>query len=464
MTDKLNNVLNAIDINGDSALDRLIELLKIPSISTDPDHDEDCARAAQWCAVTLQDIGFDASVRQTPGQPMVVGHYQASAGNAPHMLFYGHYDVQPPDPLEEWESPPFEPELKEDPSNGTVITARGASDDKGQLMTFFEACRAWISVTGDLPVSITVMLEGEEESGSPSLKPFLDANKDELKRDYALVCDTGQWDASTPAITTLLRGMCSSEVVITGPSRDLHSGLYGGVARNPIRVLTNILGDLHDENGVVQIEGFYDDVQPLNAEQREQWNALPFDPSAFLGRVGLTAPAGESTYTAIEQLWSRPTAEINGIIGGYTGPGTKTVIPSKASAKLTFRLVPGQDPQKISAAFKAFVKKRLPDECSVEFLGERGSPAVSFDIRNPIYQKAAQALEEEWGKQAVFMGCGGSIPIVESFKTQLGMDALLIGFATDDNRIHSPNEKYNLSSFQKGARSWARILEKLAML
>ncbi len=464
MTDKLDKVLETLDANGESALARLMELLKIPSISTNPAHDNDCVRAAQWCAATLTQIGFDASVRPTTGQPMVVGHYRVEGGNAPHMLFYGHYDVQPPEPLDEWDSPPFEPVLKEDPGNGTIISARGASDDKGQLMTFFEACRAWMSAAGGLPLSITVMLEGEEESGSPSLKPFLDASKDELKRDYALVCDTGQWDASTPAITTLLRGMCSCEVVITGPSRDLHSGLYGGVARNPIRVLTNILGAMHDENGGVQIEGFYDDVQPISTEQREQWKALPFDPSDFLTRVGLTAPAGEGNFTALEQLWSRPTAEINGIIGGYTGPGTKTVIPSIASAKLTFRLVPGQDPQKIADGFKAFVEKRLPDDCSAEFLGERGSPAISFDISAPIFSKAAQALEEEWGKPAVFMGCGGSIPIVESFKTELGMDALLVGFGTDDNRIHSPNEKYNLSSFQKGARSWARILEKLAAL
>jgi len=464
MTNKLNSVLESLDKNHKNALNRLIEVLKIPSISTDPAHDEDCVRAAQWCAATLQDIGFTASLRPTEGKPMVVGHYQCGAEKSPHVLFYGHYDVQPPDPLDEWEAPPFEPCLKDDGANGQVIMARGASDDKGQFMTFLEACRAWKSATGDLPVSITVLIEGEEESGSPSLAPFLDANKDELAKDIALVCDTGQWDATTPAITTMLRGMCSSEVIITGPSRDLHSGMYGGVARNPIRVLTNILGALHDENGVVQIDGFYDDVLPLSADQREQWGALPFEASDFLGSVGLTTPAGERNFTAIEQVWSRPSAEINGINGGYTGPGTKTVIPSKASAKLTFRLVPGQDPQKIVAGFKAFVKNRLPDDCSVEFLGERGSPAVGFDISDPIYQKAALALEEEWGQLAVFMGCGGSIPIVESFKTKLGMDVLLIGFATDDDRIHSPNEKYNLISFQKGARSWARVLEKLAML
>lgn len=464
MAGNLEAVLDALDEGREAALARLFEILKIPSISTDPAHNRDCAQAAQWCAQTLNGIGFDASVRPTKGQPMVVGHIQAGGADVSHVLFYGHYDVQPPDPLDEWQTPPFDPCLKEDEANGQVIAARGASDDKGQFMTFLEACRAWRDVNGCLPLSVTVLLEGEEESGSPSLTPFLEANRQELKCDFALVCDTGQWDAATPAITSMLRGMCSAEVVITGPSRDLHSGMYGGPAQNPIRVLAGILGALHGENGEVRIPGFYDGVRAPGKEQLDQWKALAFDPSDFLGQVGLSKPAGEAGRSVLEQLWSRPTAEINGIIGGYTGPGTKTVIPSRASAKLTFRLVPGQDPEKIIAGFRTFVEKRLPPDCGVEFLGERGSPAVGFDVSAPMFEAAAQALEEEWGKGAVFMGCGGSIPIVESFQSQLGMDTLLVGFALDDDRIHSPNEKYNLTSFNKGARSWARILEKLAAL
>ena len=463
MSEQLNKVLETLSRNEQASTERLFEVIRIPSISTDPAYDDACQQAAEWCAKTLEDIGFEASVRPTTGKPMVVGHYNSGNGKSgPHVLFYGHYDVQPADPLDEWDTPPFEPAIKDDPKYGSAISGRGASDDKGQFMTFLEACRAWHETTGALPVSVSVLIEGEEESGSPSLAPFLEANKDELTKTFALVCDTGMWNADTPAITTMLRGLCSSEVIITGPSRDLHSGMYGGAARNPLRVLTRILGELHDENGTVQIPGFYDDVHVISSEQREQWNALSFDGEHFLGQVGLRIPAGESDHSALEQIWSRPTAEINGIIGGYTGPGTKTVIPSKASAKLTFRLVPDQDPDKIVAGFKEFVTSRLPKDCSAEFLRGQGSPAVGFDISGPAFQATAGALKDEWGKQPVFMGCGGSIPIVESFKTELGMESLLVGFALDDDQIHSPNERYKLTSYRKGARSWARILESLA--
>lgn len=465
MSKQLDKIFDALSRDEEGSKERLFEIIRISSVSTDPAHDDACREAAEWCAGTLTEIGFEASVRPTTGKPMVVGHYRAeNGGSGPHVLYYGHYDVQPADPLDEWDTMPFEPQIVDDPNHGSVITGRGASDDKGQFMTFLEACRAWHHATGGLPLSISVLIEGEEESGSPSLAPFLEANRDELTSDLALVCDTSQWDRDTPAITTMLRGLCSSEVIMTGPSRDLHSGMYGGAANNPIRVLTGILGELYNDDGAVQIPGFYDDVRPLSAEQREQWNALAFDGARFLGQVGLETPAGESGHSALEQLWSRPTAEINGIIGGYTGPGTKTVIPSKASAKLTFRLVPDQDPDKIVAGFREFVTARLPVDCSAEFLGERGSAAVIFDTTGPAFQAAASALEDEWGKQPVFMGCGGSIPIVEAFKSELGMESLLVGFALDENRIHSPNERYNLTSYRKGIRSWARILEKLSAI
>lgn len=464
MSDRVETVLETLDSDKDGALERLIEVLRFPSISTDPAYNPECQKAAEWCAATLSNIGFEAAVRSTSGQPMVVGHYRSDDADAPHVLFYGHYDVQPADPLDEWDSPPFEPRITEEGSNGPVIVGRGTSDDKGQFMTFLEACRAWRSATGGLPLSVSVLLEGEEESGSPSLAPFLDANADELKADLALVCDTGQWDAETPAITTMLRGLGFAEVVITGPSRDLHSGMYGGPAQNPIRILSSILGALHDDKGRVQIPGFYDGIISPTKEQLEQWQSLDVDEQAYLATIGLEHKAGEADRSLLEQLWSRPTAEINGIIGGYTGPGTKTVIPSRASAKLTFRLVPGQDPEKIVNGFKKFVTDRLPKDCSAEFLGTGGSPAVGFDVTAPAFAAAAAALEDEWGKAPVLMGCGGSIPIVESFQTKLGMDSLLVGFALDDDRIHAPNEKYNLTSFHKGARSWARIIEKLASL
>jgi len=458
----LASVLDRLAEERTAALERLFEFLAIPSISTDPVHHESCLQAAEWSAAALRDIGFTATVEPTAGKPMVVAHWRDPEGGAhPHVLFYGHYDVQPPDPLEAWTAPPFEPQLVEDAQHGQVIVARGASDDKGQVMTFFEACRAWRDAHGALPVDVTVLLEGEEESGSPSLAPFLADHGEALQADIALVCDTGQWDASTPAITAFLRGLTFSEITITGPSRDLHSGLYGGPARNPIRVLAEIVAALHDAQGRVTIPGFYDDVQEPSAEQLDAWRNLGFDAEGFLGEIGLSTPAGETGLSVLEQLWSRPTVEVNGIIGGYTGPGTKTVIPAQASAKLSFRLVPNQDPGKILDGLHRFIAAHLPADAAVSYAGEGGSPAVGFDTEAQAFRAASRALADEWGKPPVIVGCGASIPIVESFRTQLGMDALLVGFALEDDRIHSPNEKYNLTSFEKGARSWARILAAL---
>jgi acetylornithine deacetylase/succinyl-diaminopimelate desuccinylase-like protein len=459
---ELASVLDRLAAEREPALGRLFRLLAIPSVSTDPAFHAHCLAAAEWCAGALREIGFEAEIRPTSGKPIVVGHWrEQSAGARTRVLFYGHYDVQPADPLEEWSAPPFSPQLTPDPRYGTVIVARGASDDKGQVMTFIEACRAWLDVHGRLPVDVTVLIEGEEESGSPSLAPFLEQHAEELQADVALVCDTGQWDERTPAITAFLRGLAFSEITITGPSRDLHSGIYGGPARNPIKALTKLMAELHDADGRVTLPGFYDDVMRPSEAQLAQWQSLGFDAAAFLGGVGLREPAGEAGVSVLEQLWSRPTAEINGIFGGYTGPGTKTVIPSRATAKLSFRLVPNQDPRKILDGLHRFVAERLPPDCTASFAGEGGSPAVGFDTAAPAFKAAAKALEQEWGKPPVIIGCGASIPIVESFRSRLGMEALLVGFALDDDRIHSPNEKYNLESFIKGARSWARILHEL---
>lgn len=461
----LQSALRRLSETEEAARGRLFDFLKIESISTDPAYHHQCLAAAEWCASQLTELGFEASVRPTGGKPMVVAHWRAEeAAGAPHILFYGHYDVQPADPLEEWETPPFEPRIAEHPTHGQVITARGASDDKGQVMTFIEACRAYIETSGRLPVSVTVLLEGEEESGSPSLAPFLAETGEELKADIALVCDTNQWDGDTPAVTAFLRGLAFSEVTVTGPSRDLHSGLYGGPVRNPIEVLCAMLGELHGPDGRIAIPGFYDGVPEPSQEQRDEWQALGFDEAAFLAEIGLIEPAGEERYSLLEQLWARPTVEINGIHGGYTGVGTKTVIPSQASAKISFRLVPGQNPQQVITGFHQFVDQRLPKDARAHFTGEGGAPAVGFDMTSEPFQAAIQALHDEWEMPPVRLGCGASIPIVESFRSALGMDALLIGFALPDDRIHAPNEKYNLKSFVKGARSWARILSAFAEL
>jgi acetylornithine deacetylase/succinyl-diaminopimelate desuccinylase-like protein len=461
----LQSALRRLSETEEAARGRLFDFLKIESISTDPAYHDQCLAAAEWCASQLTELGFGASVRPTGGKPMVVAHWRAEeAAGAPHILFYGHYDVQPADPLEEWETPPFEPRIAEHPTHGQVITARGASDDKGQVMTFIEACRAYIETSGRLPVSVTVLLEGEEESGSPSLAPFLAETGEELKADIALVCDTNQWDGDTPAVTAFLRGLAFSEVTVTGPSRDLHSGLYGGPVRNPIEVLCAMLGELHGPDGRIAIPGFYDGVTEPSQEQRDEWQALGFDEAAFLAEIGLVEPAGEERYSLLEQLWTRPTVEINGIHGGYTGVGTKTVIPSQASAKISFRLVPGQNPQQVITGFHQFVDQRLPKDARAHFIGEGGAPAVGFDMTSEPFQAAIQALHDEWEMPPVRLGCGASIPIVESFRSALGMDALLIGFALPDDRIHAPNEKYNLKSFVKGARSWARILSAFAEL
>jgi acetylornithine deacetylase/succinyl-diaminopimelate desuccinylase-like protein len=456
----LDKALATLDADRQGALDRLFDLLRIRSISTDPAFAQDCAAAAEWLAAQLRDLGFEASVRPTAGHSMVVGKAKAARPDAPHVLFYGHYDVQPVDPLDLWTSDPFAPALREAEPGRRQIVARGAADDKGQLMTFVEACRAF-RAHGGLPCHISILFEGEEESGSASLPAFIAANAKELKADLMLVCDTNMWNRDTPLITCMLRGLVLEEVIVKAASRDLHSGMFGGPAVNPIHVLARIIAGLHRE-GRVTLPGFYEGVPELPPEVKAQWAALDFDEAAFLAEVGLSVPAGEADYSILEQIWARPTCDVNGIIGGYTGEGSKTVLPAQASAKFSFRLVGKQNPQAVIDAFREYVRENLPADCEAEFLSHGASPALSLPFRSEAILRASRALEQEWGKPAVLAASGGSIPVVGLFKRELKMDSLMVGFGLDDDRIHSPNEKYELSSFQKGARSWARILAALA--
>ncbi len=459
----LDKVLARIDAELDESLARLFRLLSIKSISTDPAYADDCRAAATSLAADLSTLDIAAEVHPTDGHPVVLAKGTfPGGGRRKRVLFYGHYDVQPVDPLDLWQSAPFEPRVVTLADGRRAIVARGACDDKGQIMTFVEACRAWKAVTGTLPVDVTFLIEGEEECGSKHLPGFVAAHKAELAGDVALVCDTGMWDPQTPAVTTALRGLVYEEVNVKAADRDLHSGLFGGAAQNPIRVLAKVIAAIHDDDGRIAIPNFYDGVNEPPADVKAQWQRLGLTPEKFLGQVGLSVPAGEKGRLVIEQISSRPTCDVNGIWGGYTGEGSKTVIPAEASAKISFRLVGGQDPVKIRDAFRAFVRARLPADCKVAFKGHSGAPAIALDWTLPQLAAARAALTREWGKAALLIGSGGSIPIVGDFKRLLGIDTLLIGFGLDDDRIHSPNEKYDLTSFHKGTRSWARILAALA--
>jgi len=463
----LDTVLQSVDAGLDGSLERLFGLLRFASIGTDPAYDGECRRAATWLAAMLSELGFDARVEETTGRPVVIADYAPKdlPSHAPRILFYGHYDVQPPDPLDQWESPPFEPQIRKGRDGSEHIFARGASDDKGQLMTFLEAVRAWLLVRGSLPFRLTVLVEGDEEGDSSHFDQFVGDHRRSLKSDIVFICDTSMWDERTPAITTRLRGCIAEEVRITGPAKDLHSGYYGGAARNPIRVLTKILADMHDGNGRVAIPGFYDGVSPVPPSTRRQWKSLGFPARKFLKDVGLSIPAGEKGYSVYEQIWSRPTAEFNGIWSGYNGAGMKTVLPSIATAKLTFRLVGGQDPEHVRRGLKEFVRDRLPEDCRASFTSQGGdSSGVTVAEDSPWVRLAGQALASEWGRKPVLAADGGSIPVVGTFQRFLGVDSLLVGFSREDDCVHSPNEKYDLASFYKGIRSWTRIIAEVGKM
>jgi acetylornithine deacetylase/succinyl-diaminopimelate desuccinylase-like protein len=457
----LDQVLATLDAARAQTQGSLIEWLRIPSVSAQPAHAPDCRRAAAWMSEQLEALGFSVGLRETPTHPVVIATHPGPGPDAPHVLIYGHYDVQPPEPLELWTSPPFEPALVEGP-RGQRVVARGAVDDKGQCLTWLAALRAWNTVAGGPPVRVTVLVEGEEEVGSPNLDAVLSAEKDLLAADVVVISDTNMWAPGVPALTVSLRGMAYVQIDLQLGSRDLHSGLYGNSAGNALNLLTRVLGDLKDADGRIQIPGFYDGVIEPGANQRAEWEALNFDEAAFLGQNGLSVPGGEKGRGALERLWARPTADINGIWGGYTGAGSKTVIACEGHAKLSCRLVPGQEPEKIVEGIRQFVQARIPADASFTLQTFASTPGLSIPTDSAYLAAARTALEEEFGKAPVLAGGGGSIPVVESFKRILGLDSLLMGFGLDDDQVHSPNEKFELACLHSGARSHARLLARLA--
>lgn len=471
----LPNLLAHLERDEPARIAELMDWLRIPSVSTDPAFAGHCRRAAEWAADHLRASGLNTQVLPTgtkdkPGHPIVMATCGDATSSGPHVLFYGHYDVQPADPLELWHSPPFEPVRRaaaKGEEGGERIIARGAVDDKGQVMMFLSALRAAFEATG-IPAGgarLTVMLEGEEESGSANLEPFVLARKAELSRcDVCLISDTGMLGRGKPAITYGVRGLAYTEVVLHAANQDLHSGLWGGRCPNPITELARVLAQLHDKNRKVTIPGFYNDVRPLSAKERAAWKALKFSAPAALKKIGLPAAAdiGEKGFTAMEREWGRPTAEINGIVGGYTGPGAKTVIPAKASAKVSFRLVADQSPEKITKAFFKWCKDRTPPGCRWELIDHHGGPGVTVPIDSPHLASAGRAIKKATGKAPALIKSGGSIPVAGMLKKRLGIDTIFMGFGLDDDRVHSPNEKFELDCYRAGARAHAAFLCELA--
>jgi acetylornithine deacetylase/succinyl-diaminopimelate desuccinylase-like protein len=469
---------------------RWIEWLRIPSISTDMKYAAKCREAAEWAVSQLRAVGLRVELRETgdidpstkrgSGHPIVMGFtHAADAGKTPsvgaaHVLFYGHYDVQPVDPVKEWESGPFEPAVREaraGEGGGRRVVARGACDDKGQVMMFLEALRAWKHASGDAThgVRFTVLLEGEEESGSANLARFLQEHKNELRdARVCLISDTGMLGRGKPAITYGVRGLVYTEVVLHGANQDLHSGLWGGRAPNPNNLLARILAQLWDDQGRVTIPGFYDKVRPIAEEERASWSRLSFDAGEALGRIGLGPEAdvgsGERGFSALEREWARPTCDINGIVGGYTGEGAKTVIPAKASAKVSFRLVADQQPDEIRAAFFAWLEARTPAGCRWELIDHSGGHPATVRTDSSYLKCAMAAVRDATGVEPVLIKSGGSIPVAGMLKEMLGLDTIFMGFGLDDDRVHSPNEKFEIECFTWGARSHVLFIDELSRM
>jgi succinyl-diaminopimelate desuccinylase len=444
---------NALDFE-----DELCEFLRIPSVSADPKCKADVIKAAQWIAEQLSRLNFTAEIIPTDGHPLVFAK-SPLIPDAMTVLVYGHYDVQPVDPLNKWTTPPFEPSRR----NGNLF-ARGATDDKGQVLTHIKSAEAWVKTVGKLPINLKFLIEGEEEVGSHALEIFMGKHSDRLACNCAVISDGNQFAPGVPAICYGLRGITCYELRLTGPNRDLHSGSFGGAVTNPANALTQILAGLIDSRGKVQIPGFYNDVVPLSDRERKEFASLPFDEQGFFKQIGVNAAMGEEGYTSLERRWARPTFDICGMWSGYQGEGAKTILPATAGAKISFRLVPNQDPANITAALKQRLRELCPQGIQFELIDSHGSQAVTVPLDSPYIEAASRAIEHAFGRRPVFTREGGSIPIVIDFSKKLKAETLLLGWGQDDDNAHSPNEKICLADFHRGIKASARLWEELSKI
>lgn len=452
----MSNPQQYIDDHKEQYVEELFELLRIPSVSTDSARKGDIIKAADFLRDKLADLNLSkVEVFETPGNPIVYGEH-CPHDDRPTVLIYGHYDVQPSDPDELWDTPPFEPVIKDG-----LIYARGVADDKGQAYTHIKAVESFVKTGKEIPVNVKFLLEGEEEIGSPNLIPFLEEKKDLLECDMVLISDTSMFAEDQPSITYGLRGLAYMEMEVVGPNRDLHSGVYGGAVENPLNVLCELIAQLKDENGVIQIPGFYDSVVELSEEDREAFRQLPFDEEAYKDTLDIDAVHGEEGYSTLQRASARPTLDVNGIWGGYMKEGAKTVLPSKANAKVSMRLVPDQDPKEIAKLFKEHVESIAPDTVKVKVNEHHGGHPSVTDLSFYGLKAGAQAFEDVYGTEALFTREGGSIPIVADFKKVLGVESILMGFGLTSNAIHSPNENFSLKDFYRGIKTSARFLELL---
>jgi acetylornithine deacetylase/succinyl-diaminopimelate desuccinylase-like protein len=450
-------VTDYLQSNRERSLEELNEWLRIPSISAKSEHRDDTARAAEWLAGRMRAVGLQTvDVIATAGNPVVVGEWRGAPQGAPTLLVYGHYDVQPPEPLDEWNSPPFEPVVKDG-----RIYARGSVDDKGQVYLHLKAVEAHLAANGSLPVNVVFLIEGEEEVGSPNLGKFLQEHVERLRCDAVMISDTTMFAPGLPSITVGLRGLAYMEVRVQGPATDLHSGAYGGAVVNPALALARILSQLHDEQGRIAIPGFYDKVRELTREQRDAIAALPFEEEGLRKEVGAPALGGEKGFGSVERIWARPTLDVNGLLSGYTGEGAKTVLPARAMAKVSMRLVPNQDYREIERIFIDHVKSLAPEGVTVEVEALHGGQPWFAEPEGRVFDAAKRALARAYGKDPVMIREGGSIPIVQSFQETLGAPVVLIGFGLPGENAHAPNEWMSVDNFHQGAEAIAALYEEL---